>query len=432
MRLFLIISLCFGGQFTFAQSIVTGKIINTANNMAVEGVNISVDNSEIGTTTNAEGFFRLSIPLFPVRLRCTHIAYEDYELELNSLHSSPFIIYIVPKTSMLEEVVVTAEQIPIPLSDTEQYSLLDFEIVANHILRLEYHGTFQDRVLSLTDLDGVALANLPLQKMPSIKELYKSCIDVIYALSKYEAYPIAITGRQIHIETPIPMDTFQAFIRPCKVRNAAELYFIYEDLNGLRRTISSYNVQTTEKRQLRQISNKQVIENYKRDNQLIQKGQRIGNITTNDIGENRRIRNLQEESDFLSQVFYKPEFPVYLFEKKGRILLFNHPEKKLEIYHQQKLQHTVSLDYVEDKTWLKALLYDEPKQNIYGLFSTKNGTRIKSIDVLTGFAVSVGELEVDNYQIEKAIIHNKQIYYLKSERLNGQNRGLLKLKLLIP
>ena len=81
---------------------------------------------------------------------------------------------------------------------------------------------------------------------------------------------------------------------------------------------------------------------------------------------------------------------------------------------------------------MKALLYDEPKQNIYGLFSTKNGTRIKSIDVLTGFAVSVGELEVDNYQIEKAIIHNKQIYYLKSERLNGQNRGLLKLKLLIP
>ncbi len=113
-------------------------------------------------------------------------------------------------------------------------------------------------------------------------------------------------------------------------------------------------------------------------------------------------------------------------------MLFNHPEKKLEIYHQQQLQHTANLDYVEDKTWIKQLLYDASQQTIYGLFSTRDGTRIKIIDAITGLATSIGEVEIATYQIEKAIIHNQHLYYLQSERLNGQNKGLMKWKLAVP
>ncbi len=417
---------CATTNIVFAQALLKGQIIDTATNSPIEGVNISIEGTNQGTTTDATGAFELAVERFPILLRCSHIAYESHELAVERLPNKPLELYLIPKVSMLDEVVVEAEQGATPLSEATKYSLLDFELLDNHILRLEYHGSFQKRVLSLTDLDGVVQHKLTLKHLKGINGLYKSCIDMFYLLGRYAVHPIVIQDTKLSLQKPMALDTFQAFIAPCKVQEKDELYFVYEDLNGLRRTITAYDVTSKNRTEIRQIANLKMVQSYMSDMGLIQQGQTISNIRTNDPAESRRIRRLQAGSDFLSEVFYKPEMPVYIFKKKGHLLLFNHPEKKVEIYRAHQLQGEAMLDYVEDNTWQKQLLYDAYTARIYGLFKTKNATLIKEINVMTGETTPVATLAIESYRIQKARIHNRQIYYLQSERMAGQNQVLMR------
>src|SRR5665647_365066 len=103
--LFFAISLFLSSTFLFAQSNkIEGKVIDQTNKSPLAGVSISIKNSSIGTSTDANGNFSLDVPRNS-KLLVSFIGYQSKEINASQ---KIFTIELNPSTQELNEVVVTA------------------------------------------------------------------------------------------------------------------------------------------------------------------------------------------------------------------------------------------------------------------------------------------------------------------------------------
>lgn len=409
---------------SFGQFLYTGKILDVNTNQPLEGVNISVTASNRGKATNQHGVFKLKIERLPVVLIISHVGYEAKEKLIDTIIEGDEIIYLVPSTNLLNEITVSPEDQVESISNVDQYSITDFEILHKKIYRLEYHGTFKKYTLSVTNLLGEIEASIKLSHIKRIQSLYKSCNDIIYVLSTNNAYAISANTYTLETISKIPIDTFNQFLKPCKLRVGNKLYYINKQYNGLLSKVTMYNTDTEEYRTIRIISNQKQLENYKEDVGFIAKSQSIGNIRTNDIAENERIRNIQEDGDFLLTIFYKPKYPIYISTKKEKLVLLNHIEKRIEIYNKDILESEIAIDYVLAPNWLKKVKTDQITGKIYTIFDLKKGIGIKEINLENGTTKLVGTLDTAIQNYNHIEISNGHIFYLKK---NSPNRSILEL-----
>jgi outer membrane receptor protein involved in Fe transport len=96
---------------SWAQNVtVTGRISSTATGENVSNVSVKVKDGTIGTTTDANGSFSLSVPSLPVTLVITSVGYETQEIRVNS--ATPVVVNFVPSAIIGQEVVVSASRTP--------------------------------------------------------------------------------------------------------------------------------------------------------------------------------------------------------------------------------------------------------------------------------------------------------------------------------
>lgn len=114
--------LIFAVQFAFAQNTITGFVYDESTNEPLLGANILIRETTNGVITGMDGSFKIdtrgSLPLF---LDISYLGYETKAVQLTDW--SPVEVFLRPKSSDLDEVVVTsrrrvetAQNIPIPIS----------------------------------------------------------------------------------------------------------------------------------------------------------------------------------------------------------------------------------------------------------------------------------------------------------------------------
>lgn len=92
---------------TYAQNYsVSGKVRDAGNNSAIPGANVSVKGSAVGTITNADGNFNLSVSQSPATLVISFVGYLSKEVQVSSSETTIDVILTEDITS-LEEVVIT-------------------------------------------------------------------------------------------------------------------------------------------------------------------------------------------------------------------------------------------------------------------------------------------------------------------------------------
>lgn len=315
------------------------------------------------------------------------------------------------------------------LSDVNQYSVKDFAVVGDKVYRLEYHGSFKKDILSIINLAGKLERSIKLEKMKKVERLFKSCSNTIYLLSSAHAYPIENTAKEIAIRKPMTREAFDQYIIPCQMKQGQDLYYVDQRYNGLMSIVTKFDQQKEEYQTLRIISNQAQLENYQSDMGFIAQSESMSTVHSNKACDSERLSRLQAEGDFLVTTFYKPEFPNYICQQAGRLVIVNHTEKKMEVYENGQLQTEVELTYVLDETWLKQLLIDQKTEKIYGLFDVKEGMGIKEIDVATGAAHLVSVVDTDGQNGGGIQIYDDQVYYLQRESATGHALELLKQSL---
>lgn len=93
-------------NFSFSQSrTITGIIKDATTSLPVESVSIGVSNSNLGTISNEEGKFRITLPEKNNVLQFSHLYYklESYNIKENE---TDIEVFIDPKSFVLEEVVI--------------------------------------------------------------------------------------------------------------------------------------------------------------------------------------------------------------------------------------------------------------------------------------------------------------------------------------
>jgi len=91
------------------EAILTGQILGGEDELQVRGVVVLGVESGVSVTSNANGRYRITLPVGPQTLQFKSIEYDDLELSLNLNSSSELNINLYQNVRQLNEVVVTAE-----------------------------------------------------------------------------------------------------------------------------------------------------------------------------------------------------------------------------------------------------------------------------------------------------------------------------------
>ena len=87
-------------QRVFGDTLVTGTVFHRITNQPIGNVNVYIDNSEVGTSTSAEGKFELKITDGDSMLIFEHIAFKKTSKKLKQI-SRDISIYLEPKVCLL-------------------------------------------------------------------------------------------------------------------------------------------------------------------------------------------------------------------------------------------------------------------------------------------------------------------------------------------
>jgi TonB-linked SusC/RagA family outer membrane protein len=113
-----------------AQAVVQGKVMALPDNKPLAGVTITVKGASQGTVTDSAGIFRL-LNAGPANvLILTHLTYERLEIAVASLHTQKNIIWLHPRETALNEVVISTGYQKIP----QERSTGSFVQVSNSLL----------------------------------------------------------------------------------------------------------------------------------------------------------------------------------------------------------------------------------------------------------------------------------------------------------
>ncbi len=397
-----------------------GLILDAADQQPLLGANIWNIKEQRGTSSNAEGRFTLNYNQLPIQLEVSYLGYEKQVLTIEEQPDSILTIVLKTDARRLKEVIVRSEVKEEVLSNVEEYTVVRFEIFGDKIVRLDYYDMRTKYQLKVLDLEGNQLNAFSLRDLKGIEDLYRSCRDNPFLMTRDEAIELELDGNELAIVQRIPRKTFEYYIEPCQASSGAYAFYTFEAMNGLAKIFKSYNHQTEESREIRVVSEQQQIYRLFEDIGKMAYGNVVHNLGVKNWVENQTLRRAQAEADFLGKVYYKPDQPTPLFVKGREVLLFNHLEERLEVYSLEgQLRATQNLTYVEDKKWTKEVLQDRTTGQIYVLFDRKGGWGLREIDDYSG-QLTDNELMLSETPLDQLVVANGSAYYLKLLPTTGQ------------
>jgi len=133
--------LLFGYQAALAQVTVSGKVTDATDGYGLPGVSIIVKGTTAGTSTDANGVYRISVPAGENILVFSMVGYNDREETIGS--RTTIDLALEPSTEMIEDVVVTA------LGIKRDKKALGYSVSSIKAAEINVAGTPQNALASL-------------------------------------------------------------------------------------------------------------------------------------------------------------------------------------------------------------------------------------------------------------------------------------------
>lgn len=91
---------------SFSQSkTISGVVKDVTTSLPIESVSIGVENSNLGTITNEEGKFKITLPDESSKITISHISYDAIQYQIKD-GNTPIELFLHPKEFILEDVVI--------------------------------------------------------------------------------------------------------------------------------------------------------------------------------------------------------------------------------------------------------------------------------------------------------------------------------------
>jgi hypothetical protein len=406
---------------TIAQS-VKGTVKDSETNATLVGVNVFIDGSTIGTTTDENGYFEITPNNYPFVLTISYLGYERRKITFITLSDGNLDIELSRVASNLPEAVVRSK----PKIDTiyrEPYSVIDYDFFDKYILLLVYRG-FKKRysVLLMTPEGEIFDEHSLGQSLPV--GFFRGCLGAIYFLTGDAARQIYIQDEKIYFYKSVALQLFEQSAYNCIL--SANDYVYFRDYYMRGQMLNYYRIRKDSKEGERQKFALIIDEERARMADDEARFERMKDDPT--AFKPMGIGEMMGNSAFVSRVIFEPIYaPIY--QLSDSIIVFNLRKNRIEFYNQpEKITKTVKIDFQNSKKWKKEIIRDEDTENFYTLYDTRWGYLIKKLNLQTGQSIDL--IELDRAFITNVKIKAGYVYFLESNlNRNDQITKLQKMRI---
>jgi len=338
-------------------------------------------NEETGVFADSLGIFVLPLKKLPTRLVLSSVGYQNDTIIVKNL-SSNFSFFLQKDSNQLPTVEIVARQKLKAIND-QTYFPHNFVIWKDYAFLLSKKGTFGNFQIEVFDASGKLYKTHQLN-LGRIDDIKVNCLDKFFISNKTHNINLDYTSGQFVPLNKMLNSDYETLFEHCVCQDEKNLFYEIKSANGLVKKYVKADKTTGNSTLFKEIREEKRLENYKRDLSLIQEGNSISNMGDIDVGENERIRKIQSQGDFLEQVFYKNFTDNYFFTLNDQLVLFNHEERKIEVFGEESA--FVPMTFVGDKDYIGLILFDKIKQKFYAAFNIPKGIELREVNLKTGQA----------------------------------------------
>lgn len=406
--------------------LIEGIVFEKETEMPLAGVHIIIEGTSYGTISGPDGSFRLSVTDYPVRLKVTHIGFEDRIFTVERDAKGEIIMLgLVFSAEMLDAVTISDQKAELIFRDNS-YAVLDFEFHENGLMLLIFRNRLKRAQLVLLSNMNDTLATM--NTLPGkARSLHRDCQDYIHYISEDTAYQIHFTGIDLQLLHAMDIRAFMPVALAFKAYHNKSYYFAIKRNYNLGIMYTKYDSLTESYSIFREIFDTKKMQilkdnpmhhmflnnpvNDEREFSLLQMGSDMS--TRSRIDALKASRDASIEGHYLRKMVYTPIYAP-LFKSNDQILIFNHPESQIEfISLEGKAIKQIPINYQNDKSWDKLVLKDEITDKYYIVFENATRLSIRSIDIHWG---ELGPSNTLYYpHVKKVLIRNNYVYFTYRE-----------------
>ena len=418
-RRILCLLLFFGSMILQAQNplIIRGIIKDQSTQIPIEGVNIRIQNTYSGTTTNAQGIFELRVRNLPAILLITHIAYFGKQIIVTQSQADSLVVFLSHKPIDLEEAEIIAETYKVFKGKHQE--VIDYDFLDTNLLILAYNFNKNRHELIVTNeqFDTLGIKDISYLKKPA--QIFKDCLGNCHLITKDTAYQVYFDEESIYLIYPNQLMNFYNLLGNCLFETNTHLAFegdadktqnldysarLHSDIPGVNSKNDAWkhlfyfvNKQSHEKTILiatNEWEKKQ--DAYEQAMFIYQSG-----TTFRSFGD-----ILRGEEMF----FYKPAFQT-LKILNDTIYYFNHLKSRIDVFSDElTLTDSIHIDYQNRKNWKPVIITDRIKNKAYTIFTIGAKLSLAEIDLQNGSVKEVHKIE--KLFPAKIRINNGYLYFL--------------------
>ncbi|MCF8298559.1 MAG: carboxypeptidase-like regulatory domain-containing protein [Saprospiraceae bacterium] len=386
--------------------VVSGYVKNKITDEVLKNVNVKVENTNYGTATNNNGFYKITIPKSSGILVFTHIAYYDKIVQIRGENVQQLNILLEPKVTELGSVSINANKIINIVQDKPLY-VKDYEFYDDNILMLVYeHKKLSKPSLVLITPDGDTLSSKPVYKS---ERLFKDCLEKNHLLTKNYAYEVIAGKSDIALDYLMEKEEFEAQNLP--VVEAIDNLLFWKQYYYSDQIIVyySYDFATNKSKEFKVIMNERGMYMLKDKARLLKDA-------------------TDAEIRFEEMIMYKPIFAP-LVKLHDSICILNYVDSKIEFYTSGgELLGETPISYHLDKQWKNEIYIDEIKGKIYAMFKQNGISKLREINLKEGILDK--EIDIPGYQfVENIKVRDDVVYFLYKENFSDDYKQLYKMKI---
>ncbi|MBS1637860.1 MAG: carboxypeptidase-like regulatory domain-containing protein [Bacteroidetes bacterium] len=396
--------------------VIYGRVLEESGGRnGIYAVSVQVLNSNYATTSDKQGYFRLTIPFKKhVSLLFSHVAYQNRVKELDPVSDSLHCIVVMKEKAVdLEGISVSARSKPDTLVGSPQYSIYDFDFYEDKFILLTAERNLDKAELKLADRSRKILYSVKLPADAGIaKELYRDYMGFVNVICEQAIYRINVYNDAFVLFSLNPED-YNAFVKPIVDTIHGKLIFsdYWKDYPMF--NYYSYSEKDSARRQLITITNADLLEAYNFEYYSLKPREKLeARRMAMDLKTDKRIVAALM-SGFTKSLFYEPLYAP-LFIVKDTMCVFDHYKDMLFHFDKQgnKIDSTViSYNHPKNwKEWKRVMVKDDVENTIYAVYDRNGHKYLRLIDYRTG--KNKGLYNLQFHSADKIKIRDGYAYYI--------------------
>lgn len=418
----ILLLLLISSQFCFAQQkklIIQGQVL-IENGDFLPTANIVDINSKVGTVTNLNGVFNLTLPKQATSINISHIGYSTIikkitTVDIDQIKNDTLFLSFNLKESTVDLTSVQINSSSIQLVYEEaNVSILDYVFYKEDILLLLLDN--KEYKLRLVDVNSITLFDLSIRNNPD--NLFKDCHDKLHLQYNDRSYPIKFQNKEFYLENGHNRDEFDRIASPCITTIGNILFLLNYGRDNKVLYYSTLKKGTKQKQGFHLIANKSYLtsnQDYRME-EIIRHKRKVKGLHMmgdNDQDPQSLLRLIERNEQYLEKTLTKPDYHP-LFKINNSVFIFNHLVDSVFIYDSLgTYQSKFSIDYHNHNDWAEEVIVESDGQNIYTKFKKGDYAYLKQIDPNNGNIISTIHIKKHTFP-EKIKVKGGFVYYLFS------------------